>query len=802
MSGYQANLSESSRVAEELAEEQREISIAEFFEQNKQMLGFGSQTRAIVTAVKEAVDNSLDAAEEADILPDIYVEIQEHDEYYTLIVEDNGPGIPKNNVPKVFAKLLYGSRFHQLVQRRGQQGIGISAAVMYSQLTSGNPARIRSKTSGHDQAYSVELGIDTDTNKPDIKSDETIDWDKEHGTRIEMDMEANMRARKRLREYITMTATVNPHATIELHEPGGSLVYDERAVDELPEDVEEIQPHPHGVELGALQDMLDETDCRALNAFLQEEFTRVGAKTAENILNGFRDHYYGKEFAWSLTGEDVSMEDYREDVQETVNRKGAEATGIFADALVDALEERNPVARCDVVYAVEEAASVATQETTKQFAGTVQSNVVEAIWETVTQTVTEYTIERVNAVTTSRKSSEFVQEIGEALATKFTEINGRYRITRQEFENILDDAVETAQKTYPDSAFGDTAKGKVLDEFWDNAQTTTEDVPSVRDARNGRDIASSLLEGMRSAKVMAPPTKCLSPIREEDILAGLKTQYDADFYTSVTRDAQVAGGDPFIVEAGIAYGGDIETDGSIKLSRFANRVPLVYQEGACLITRTLKDISWGNYYRGEDALSQKSGRIPVGPMVLIVHVASTNVPFTSESKDAIAGVPEMEHEIELAIRNVAQDLKKHLNDERTRRERKRKERTIEPILNQITAKLETITDEGVDTKAESQARIMNNLFVQHDHEQLQLTSFSKNKESVRVELEFDEKPTYPSQNVERQETEDGWKLVFEDDLTTEESASITWNIDDNAQPELTVEGVSDTKVTRQADVDE
>ncbi|MFB6232807.1 MAG: ATP-binding protein, partial [Haloarculaceae archaeon] len=112
MTSYQSRLGAEEGIAEELAESQRAISIAEFFEKNKHMLGFDSGARALVTAVKEGVDNSLDACEEADILPDIYVEIQEDRDYYRLIIEDNGPGITKEQIPKVFGKLLYGSRFH------------------------------------------------------------------------------------------------------------------------------------------------------------------------------------------------------------------------------------------------------------------------------------------------------------------------------------------------------------------------------------------------------------------------------------------------------------------------------------------------------------------------------------------------------------------------------------------------------------------------------------------------------------------------------------------------------------------
>ena len=117
--------------AKELAKKQREISVAEFFEKNRHLLGFDNPRKALLTTVKEAVDNALDACEEARILPEINVEIiQLSESRFKLILEDNGPGIIKTQISKIFAKLLSGSKFHKLSQSRGQQGIGISAAVL------------------------------------------------------------------------------------------------------------------------------------------------------------------------------------------------------------------------------------------------------------------------------------------------------------------------------------------------------------------------------------------------------------------------------------------------------------------------------------------------------------------------------------------------------------------------------------------------------------------------------------------------------------------------------------------------
>ncbi|MGA9401359.1 DNA topoisomerase VI subunit B, partial [Haladaptatus sp.] len=334
-------------IAEELAESQRQISIAEFFEKNKHMLGFDSGARGMVTAVKEAVDNALDASEEARLKPFVRVKIEEVGDYYRLIVEDEGPGITREQIPKVFGKLLYGSRFHKREQSRGQQGIGISAAVLYSQLTSGKPAKITSKPKGSDRQRYFELIIDTDENEPEIQTEsDTPPVGRElvgtHGTRIELEMEANMRARQQLLRYIKHTAVVNPHAKIVFEEPGmdngEEMVFERAEGASLPTETEEIRPHPHGVELGTLLKMLSATDSHSISGFLQEEFTRVGKKTAENVIENFRDLHFGREAAWRppQAHEEVDLESA---IEEAVANKGADATASFAGNVVVRVEE-------------------------------------------------------------------------------------------------------------------------------------------------------------------------------------------------------------------------------------------------------------------------------------------------------------------------------------------------------------------------------------------------------------------------------------------------------------------------------
>src|SRR6185503_15747104 len=244
--------------AESMARKQREISVSEFFTKNRHLLGFDNPAKALLTTVKEAVDNSLDACEEAGILPTLAVEINEISENrYRVIVEDNGPGIVKEQIPKIFAKLLYGSKFHRLKQARGQQGIGISAAGLYAMLTTGKPIVILSKTGKGRSARKVELRIDTRKNQPDVLKDEQVEWDKDHGTRVELELTGTYRGgRTGVDAYLEQSVVANPHLELTYRSPKGEVQEYPRASQELPREAQEIKPHPHGVELGMLLKML------------------------------------------------------------------------------------------------------------------------------------------------------------------------------------------------------------------------------------------------------------------------------------------------------------------------------------------------------------------------------------------------------------------------------------------------------------------------------------------------------------------------------------------------------------------
>jgi len=813
MTSFQSTLGEEEGMAEELAENQRAISIAEFFEKNKQMLGFNSGARALVTAVKEAVDNALDATEEAGHLPDIYVEIEEVGSYYKLVVEDNGPGITREQIPKIFGKLLYGSRFHAREQSRGQQGIGISAAVLYSQLTSGKPAKVTSRTQGSDTAEYFELVIDTDTNEPEIRDEGTTSWDRPHGTRIELEMEGNMRARQQLHDYVKHTAVVNPHARLELKEPKEHFKF-ERATDELPEETEEIKPHPHGVELGNVLKMLSATDSHSVSGFLQNEFTRVGKKTAESIIDEFRDRHYGREVAWTPPAAHEDG-DVARAVSAAVSNKGAEATAAFADAVAERVQGMDRVSYGQLAGFVEAEADAVGDEHGKTFGETVREHAVEAAWSAVTgfdpdepdQDASEAVVADAFALadeaTSTRKDDETVRAFAERLAAKFVPEPGdadawRGRYTREAVVRFVDRAADMTEER-EDATFGDTARENVVDAFWRAMETVGEDPPLVRELAGDRDAASDLVAGMRATDIIAPPTSCLSPISAELVEAGLRKEYDAEFYASSSRDAEVHAGDPFVAEAGIAYGGDIDADGEADLLRFANRVPLVYKRGGCAITQTIKGIGWRNYN-----LDQPGGSgVPTGPVVVMVHVASTNVPFTSESKDAVASVEAIEDEIELAVREAARELKSYLKKQQSMRKRKKKQSVLGEILPVMASKVADVTDSDEPEIGDALARIMNNVLVERaveadgDEETVSVVveNHSDRAEAPEVTDIVDSEPRGVDDAATVVEMDGEWFVKWSPDVPAGGDATLSYTVSGDASYDLSVSEVEGPKLT-------
>ncbi|MBI5529046.1 MAG: DNA topoisomerase VI subunit B [Deltaproteobacteria bacterium] len=533
--------------AQLLAARQREISVSEFFTKNRHLLGFDNPQKALLTAVKEAVDNSLDACEEAGIVPEVNIDIvqcspgtgalrskngnghappekgaggalvlraddqarsadtknrlpRDTAVRFKIAVQDNGPGIVKNQIPKIFGKLLYGSKFHRIKQSRGQQGIGISAAGMYGQLTTGRPMQITSRIGDGKPAHYYEIQIDTRRNAPLTLVDREVEWDPPHGTRVEIEIEAvYKKGRRSVDDFVEQTVLANPHATIRFSVTGDEPRMFPRVTDAMPKDPVEIRPHPYGVELGMLMRMMAETSGKTLRKFFTRDFSRVSPRLA----------------------------------------------------------------------------------------------------------------------------SEICEKAGVAPEMK-------------------------PHKVLPGQA-------------------------------------ELLYRALSATKFMAPPTNCLSPIGRDLILEGLEKQFKADLFYAVSRPPAVYRGNPFLVECGVAYAGDLPAEEPVTLYRFANRVPLLYQQSACAITKSVTQTSWKSYN-----LQQPRGALPTGPLVLMIHIASVWVPFTSESKEAIASYPEIVREIRLALMECGRQVSAHIRRHRREADAMKKISYIEKYIPHVGIALREI----------------------------------------------------------------------------------------------------------------
>lgn len=269
--------------AQDLAKEFREHSVAEFFKKNKQMLGLSGKTKALTTIIHEYVTNSLDACENANILPDIEVQIKElADEHYEVTSTDNGPGLTQQTVGKAFGQLLAGTKFHRLMQMRGQQGIGAAGCTMLSQMTTGKEVKII--TGNAKEVFSCDVSIDTKYNQPKVSNVQPL-TKKFKGTAVK----AQFKEMKYVNneqgplEYLRRTAIGNPHAKITFTDPAGQTIVFERTAKKIPEKPEEVQPHPKGVTVDELLNMAKSTPSRKTNSFLKTELDRMGDTALKEI---------------------------------------------------------------------------------------------------------------------------------------------------------------------------------------------------------------------------------------------------------------------------------------------------------------------------------------------------------------------------------------------------------------------------------------------------------------------------------------------------------------------------------------
>jgi len=558
--------------AESMAKAQRDISVSEFFAKNKQLLGFDSDRKALLTTVKEAVDNSLDACEEAGIVPEVWITLEPTtNQRFRVSVQDNGPGILKKQIPLIFGKLLYGSKFHRLRMSRGQQGIGISAAGMNGKITTGKPVKIFSKLSIRKPGHYYEVEIDTKSNKPvilngrgngeDIPPGEKgrqiiekrkLGWNSYYeaeaegkgpkevrsGTYVTIELRAkHQRGRGSVDEYLEQTAIANPHVTMHYSDPDGKTSTYARSTTELPPEPKEIKPHPYGVELGRLVTMLQDTKATTLSQFLTASFSRVSPAVARRICEG---------------------------------------------------------------------AELSTRVSTKKVRGSKADALYRAIQET-----------KIKA-----PSTDCISPIGEDLLLK-----GLHQVVPGEFY---------VAATRPPSVYRGNPFQIEVALAYGGAPAVQKVSYDVLDELIGQSDARTLRQFLLN-------TFDLGQDGSDKIIkeAGFGTR------TSPTR---MSVEDRRKLHHAMQHV-NLSDGQSMQVLRYANRVPLQFKMRDCAITQAIMTTNWRSY-----GLSQSRGALPSGPITVMVHMASVWVPFTSESKEAVASYAEIEKELRLGLQAVGRKL--------------------------------------------------------------------------------------------------------------------------------------------------
>jgi DNA topoisomerase-6 subunit B len=270
--------------------EYQSISPSDFFYRNREIAGFSNPSRATYTAVRELIENSLDACETRRVPPDIFLRISEVDDHkksetkiYILRVEDNGTGVPAEHIPKAFGQVFYGSKY-ELKQARGTFGLGGTMAVLYGQITTHKPVQVTSSTSG--DIHEFTMNIDIQNNRANIlKHNVKANHTKWQGTSIELQMDGDYsRIMYKLIEYLKQTAMVVPYADITYIDPRGRLYKFERGTKKLPPLPESVLPHPHGVDVETFRRLLSSKKAKNMKQFMMQNFQGVGAITADKFL--------------------------------------------------------------------------------------------------------------------------------------------------------------------------------------------------------------------------------------------------------------------------------------------------------------------------------------------------------------------------------------------------------------------------------------------------------------------------------------------------------------------------------------
>ncbi len=592
--------------AESMAAKQRDISVSEFFAKNRHLLGFDNPRKALLTTVKEAVDNSLDACEEAGILPDITVVIEDlqpdrastvKTSRYRITVVDNGPGIVRKQVENVFGRLLFGSKFHRLKMSRGQQGIGISAAGMYGLITTGKPMMIQTRPDARKSAHHIELAMNTKTNRAEVTVDEETD---DFPLARLRNLSTDTRDLAAKDEFLS--ASTYPTGTCVSIELEGKYQKGRGSIDEFLELTAIANPHARFTLVRPSRTTEDEDDVPLL---------KRGIKASR----------------------DQGIE--KKDAEETASR----APSALLDASIPPPSIPSVTTDLGTLVVFPRGVSELPPETKE-----IQPHPRGVELGTLLQMLKDFEL------------AEGGRGGGATL----------YTFLQEKFCRVSSATASTFCK-----AIGVTSR------------TRASEIEPQQ--------AEKLYKEFMEAKLPPPPTDCLAPIGVQQMLKGMHKGVRAEFYAASSREAAVYRGRPFLIEAAVAFGGQLPADDSARVIRFANRVPLLFQQSACSSFKAVSETNWRNY-----DLQHPRGGLPVGPLVVMIHMASVWVPFTSESKEAIADYDEIRKEMKLALMECGRKLGAYLRKRaKMRREGERRD-VFERYIGEIASAINAIN--GTDAK--------------------------------------------------------------------------------------------------------
>ena len=553
-----------------IKEKFNQISPSEFFYSNRDLAGFSNPTRSLYTAVREFVENALDACDQKGILPDVHLIIKAVDpdkpdpKPYILTVKDNGPGIDAEHIPLAFGTVLYGSKFG-LKQARGMFGLGATMAILYGQITTNKPVTVKSSADGKIQNQ-FEILLDIQKNKPVIVKHTTKEVARK-GLSVSICLEGDYsKAGNKIRDYVYETSLITPYASITFDDPKGQKFSHPRFVKDIPPPPTIIRPHPHGIDVERIRRMIVES---------QFEIPTI---------------------------DDAMIEKVRKDLGLSVKKLS------FISIMEKAKKKWKNLPR--------------------------QVRVVIALMSFLKMDFEKLNKIKIEDIDMPNKKL-FYWDFGDS-QSKSVDMDPESQYYKQLTNTVQGEPLTTFltkrfQRVGPTTAVKFAAFAKLKPEKR-MGTLTNQELVNLSDALQ------------KFEDFMAPDSSCLAPLGAEPLEKGIKKFFNPDFVAVVQRPASAYSGFPFIIEMGIAYGGDIKTGGP-HVYRYANRIPLLYDEGSDVVLKVVNDTDWGRYkIKGEP------------PFIIVSHICSTRIPYKTAGKENVADRQEIERELRLALQFLSRKL--------------------------------------------------------------------------------------------------------------------------------------------------